>query len=99
VTSPWLADLVEIFGGSIAPRDVLDVLLAKLEAFSDRWNFRRMAVQGGVQPDEEHKQGRGAARWLTAPQQIERRRSSQDLAQRRATWPRSRTTAESDLTP
>lgn len=77
MTSPWLADLVELYEGHIPREGILDDMLANLEVFSDRWDFRRIARERGAQTDDEQRQGSGSARWLSAatglPQEIELR--------------------------
>lgn len=65
ITSSWLADLVELFGGTINAAGNLDDLLQNLETFSDVWDFRRMARQAGATPDDALRKGMGAARWHT----------------------------------
>jgi len=66
ITSPWFVDLLELFDGHIALQGRLEEVLERLEIFSDRWDFRRMARERGVPTDDKLRQGFGAARWLTA---------------------------------
>ncbi len=66
VTSPWLTDLVALWGGRISLESSLDELLAYLDAFSDRWDFRRIAREQGASTDDQLRQGQGSARWLSA---------------------------------
>lgn len=54
-----------MFGGTIDSKSGLDDLLSRLEIFSDRWDFRRMARERGALTDDEQRHGHGAARWLT----------------------------------
>lgn len=55
VTSSWLAELVQLFGGAIDSNSELDDMLGQLERFSDRWDFRRMARERGALPDDEQR--------------------------------------------
>jgi hypothetical protein len=66
VTSNWLADLVTLFDGEISPEGSLDEVLAQLEAFSEKWDYRRIARERGAQADDQLRQGLGSARWLSA---------------------------------
>ena len=70
VRSPWLRDLVEVFGGGVSFDAPTAQLLAALEAFSDRWDFRRMARERGAASDDRQAQS-GSARWLSAGTDID----------------------------
>jgi len=77
ITSAWLKDLLVLFGGDIELQGSLDESLERLEIFSDRWDFRRIARERGAPADDELRHGLGSARWLSAatglPQEIEAR--------------------------
>jgi len=77
VESMWLADLLALFDGNISLQGSLDEVLERLETFSDRWDFRRIARERGVPTDDELRHGVGSARWLSAatglPQDMEAR--------------------------
>jgi hypothetical protein len=64
IDSPWLRDLVEISGGGVHFEGSLDDIVAELETFSDRWDFRRIARERGAASDD--RVAAGAARWLSA---------------------------------
>lgn len=65
VQCPSLRDLVDIFGGGVAFDGPTAQVLSSLEAFSDRWDFRRMARERGAASDDRQTQS-GSARWLSA---------------------------------
>lgn len=65
ITSKWFVDLVHMFGGDVDYGD-LDRNLQQLEAFSDRWDFRRIARERGASTDDNLQSGMGSARWLSA---------------------------------
>jgi len=71
ITSNWLADLVTLFDGRISLQGhPLDAALERLEIFSDRWDFRRIARERGAAADDNLRQGAGAARWLSAATEL-----------------------------
>jgi len=65
ITSSWMSDLVVMFGGAVPSADNLDESLERLETFSARWDFRRMARDRGAPTDDQLRQGAGSARWLS----------------------------------
>lgn len=64
-SSPFL-DLLAMYHAQIDVNEELNTLLPKLEEFSNRWDFRRMAREQGVAADDNLRHGAGAARWLSA---------------------------------
>jgi hypothetical protein len=66
ITSSWLRDLIRVFDGTTALDGTLDETLERLEAFSERWDFRRIARERGALADDMLRQGSGSARWLSA---------------------------------
>jgi hypothetical protein len=66
ITSSWFGDLVGMFSGSIVLDGSLDETLERLEAFSERWDYRRIARERGAPTDDALRQGQGSARWLSA---------------------------------
>jgi hypothetical protein len=66
ITSRWLADLISQFGGQTPLRGSTDEILVGLEAFSERWDFRRIARERGAVTDDASREGQGSARWLSA---------------------------------
>ena len=70
IESPWLRDLVELFGGGVSFDGTAGPTLAALEAFSDRWDFRRMARERGAASDDQQARS-GSARWLSAATDVD----------------------------
>jgi len=66
VRSAPLRDLLEMFEADIPMERALDEVLERLELFSDRWDFRRIAREQGVAPDDAVRRAAGSARWLSA---------------------------------
>ncbi len=66
IGSVWFRDLLDLFHANIVLEDALDGVLKRLDAFSDRWDFRRAAREQGVPADDARREGLGAARWLTS---------------------------------
>lgn len=70
VTSRWLTDLISLFGGDTPGNGSTEQILEELEAFSDRWDFRRIARERGVAADDALREGKGSARWLSATTEL-----------------------------
>jgi hypothetical protein len=66
VTSRWLVDLVSMYGGDISYDGSTGEILDHLEAFSEIWDFRRIARERGAATDDAVREGKGSARWLSA---------------------------------
>jgi hypothetical protein len=66
ITSTPFIDLLELFEEHIVLQVGLDETLRRLEAFSDRWDFRRIARENGAATDDKMRRGTGSARWLSA---------------------------------
>lgn len=55
-----------MFDDNIVLDGSLDSTLEQLEAFSEKWDFRRIARERGALADDMVRQGHGSARWLSA---------------------------------
>lgn len=66
ITSSAFLDLLELYRARIPLGGVLTDVLERLEAFSEQWDFRRMARERGTPADDPLQRGSGAARWLTS---------------------------------
>lgn len=65
ITSRWLADLLVVFDGPPVTTGSLEDILERLETFSEKWDFRRLARDRGAPTDDQMSEGAGSARWLT----------------------------------
>jgi hypothetical protein len=66
IGSPPFLDLLSIYSGNPEIEGDLNGALVRLEQFSDRWDFRRIAREQGAATDDNLRHGSGAARWLSA---------------------------------
>ena len=77
IASTWFTDLLKLYESDIELDGRLDIDLERLEKFSERWDFRRIAREQGAATDDNLTQGYGSARWLSAstgfPPEVETR--------------------------
>lgn len=59
-------DLLNLYRADVDLQGPLEQVVARLELFSDMWDFRRIARMRGQAADDNLAKGLGSARWLSA---------------------------------